>query len=523
MIRAEAIPAVAYYRMSTDRQDTSIPSQRAEVEKYAAKHGYKIIREYKDEGISGDATNRRHGFQQMIADAKNRGDFEAILCWDQDRFGRFNSIEAGYWIHPLTQCGVHLATIAQGRIEWDEFTGRLMFAIQQEGKNQYLVDLARNSARGMRDRVLQGKWHGKPPYGYIIGDDGHLALGDPNEVTTVRQIFRMRCADGLGYGTIAKRLNERGVKAPRGGLWNVPIVRNILTRESYTGDIVYGVDQRAKHYTIAGGEVCRVKRGAPKHEPMVIRDAHPAIIDRKTWAAAAAITTRSIKIKAHGKNGKEGAPLAGLLYCGRCGSPMYAVNYAGRGPAYLCSRNHMKGGCGHCKVKQEAALRMVAKVIRERVLGGSLEALQAAVARQLDKRAQDSTREQDARQLVEVERKIANATERLVSVDSSLVPVIEAKLLELQAQRQGLLERAKIKPAKRLDPRAVAAQVWQLDEVLAKGSPEKVRHALSSVVERITLDFEPGKLTGRGQSYDFVGGTMELYTKDYHSPVTTTS
>ena len=138
MIRAEAIPAVAYYRMSTDRQDTSIASQRNEVEQYAAKHGYTIVREYKDEGISGDATDKRRGFLRMIADANDRGDFEAILCWDQDRFGRFHSLEAGYWIHPLMKAGIHLATIAQGRIAWDEFTGRLMFAIQQEGKNQFL-------------------------------------------------------------------------------------------------------------------------------------------------------------------------------------------------------------------------------------------------------------------------------------------------------------------------------------------------------------------------------------------------
>src|SRR5947209_4391932 len=96
----EWIWVVAYYRMSDDKQEASIPAQRAEVQAYAAKHGYRIIREYVDKGISGDATEQRLEFQQMLRDATDKGDFQAVLCWDQDRFGRFDPLEAGYWIKP---------------------------------------------------------------------------------------------------------------------------------------------------------------------------------------------------------------------------------------------------------------------------------------------------------------------------------------------------------------------------------------------------------------------------------------
>ena len=92
--------AVAYYRMSTDRQDTSIVEQRDHLRRFAVRSGYHIIREYADEGISGDATSRRASFQEMLRDAR-MGTFAAILCWDIDRFGRFDALEAGYWIWPL--------------------------------------------------------------------------------------------------------------------------------------------------------------------------------------------------------------------------------------------------------------------------------------------------------------------------------------------------------------------------------------------------------------------------------------
>ena len=45
------IPAVAYYRMSSDKQEASIPEQREAVQAYAKAHGYRIVREYLDEGL----------------------------------------------------------------------------------------------------------------------------------------------------------------------------------------------------------------------------------------------------------------------------------------------------------------------------------------------------------------------------------------------------------------------------------------------------------------------------------------
>ena len=95
------IPAVGYLRRSTEKQEASIRDQKSAIEKYAFEKGYRIVRWYIDDGISGDATEKRVGFLNMIDDANRLRDFKAILCWDQDRFGRFDSIEAGEWISPL--------------------------------------------------------------------------------------------------------------------------------------------------------------------------------------------------------------------------------------------------------------------------------------------------------------------------------------------------------------------------------------------------------------------------------------
>src|SRR5262249_11968398 len=89
---AQPIPAAACFRMSTVRQEASIDRQRSQVEPYAQKHGYTIVREYVDEGIAGDEIGKRKDFQRMLRDAQ-AGHFKAILCDDKDRFGRFDSID----------------------------------------------------------------------------------------------------------------------------------------------------------------------------------------------------------------------------------------------------------------------------------------------------------------------------------------------------------------------------------------------------------------------------------------------
>lgn len=62
--------AVAYVRMSSDKQEASPQQQRQEIERLTQRRGYRIIRWYSDEAVSGDATEKRLQFQQMIKDAE---------------------------------------------------------------------------------------------------------------------------------------------------------------------------------------------------------------------------------------------------------------------------------------------------------------------------------------------------------------------------------------------------------------------------------------------------------------------
>ena len=78
--RPESVPAVAYLRRSTSRQEKSLTDQRTEIERYALQQGYRILRWYEDDGISGDATECR------VRIVKHRGDWPEELPQLKNQF-----------------------------------------------------------------------------------------------------------------------------------------------------------------------------------------------------------------------------------------------------------------------------------------------------------------------------------------------------------------------------------------------------------------------------------------------------
>lgn len=81
----------AYIRVSTQEQKLHGISLEAQVEKlteYAEKHGMKIVKFYKDEGVSGrKLIKNRPALQEMIQDAE-KGKFKRIIFIKLDRFFR---------------------------------------------------------------------------------------------------------------------------------------------------------------------------------------------------------------------------------------------------------------------------------------------------------------------------------------------------------------------------------------------------------------------------------------------------
>jgi len=502
------INAVGYIRMSSDKQEASPEQQRQEIISLAKRDDYKIIRWYIDEGVSGDATEKRFDFQRMIHDS-NRSDFQAVLCWDQDRFGRFDSIEAGHWIHPLRNNGVHLVTVAQGKIDWNDFGGRMLYGIQQEGKHAYLRDLSKNVCRGLRAKAQRGEWPaGNPPFGFVVGKDGKLALGDLLQVRAVQRVYREYLSGNSMMAVVDLMLAD---DEPSPGLgWTIDTVKGVLKNRHYTGDFFWGSRSTGK-YNVAA------------EEPIEIGDNHASIVSRQTFDAVQKRRLAQRGGKTPKRNGGEFV-LAGLLKCDECGSAMYGHNSTGRYPYLICS-GHLRRGISFCRrnsVREDVVLDHVIRAIEDAYLNPkTIKDLRTELYRQVDKTTTKIDCDKLKKHLTKVEKDLSTARRNMALADADLRTDYEHVLRELKSEQQRLTTAIKAASSPKMQLRVEqdqkvdrAIQLFsQLRQSLLKADTVRLREFLRTAIDKIVVRVAKSR-KGRRNSYRLLGGDIHMKVYD---------
>jgi DNA invertase Pin-like site-specific DNA recombinase len=499
----QPVRAAAYYRMSDDRQENSINRQRSQVIPYAKKHGYEITQEYTDEGIPGDQIARRREFQRMLRDAQ-AGRFEAILCDDKDRFGRFDAIDLGEVVAPLRRKGVWLETVAQGRIDWNTFAGRITDAILQEAKNLESDALSR---RVLSSQLLKGQkgltTGGRAAYGYRWESDREgfpRLVPDGHKAEVVKLIFRMYDQGHTLYA-IAEELRKRAVRSPRGNpSWTRTVIKRVLTNRRYVGDWTWGVHPQGKRHRFAGGGLRPTARGerSPRRNPeetwQVIAGHHEALIDRDQFERVQArlLENRTLTVP-HPEGG--GFVLNRLLVCQHCGSFLSGLTQDGK-RRYAC-RGYLAYGPSYCKRNQIAEKPLLDKILRELQRAfldpDYLARLrQEAAAQEAAERSEDNLGRLRKR-AEDLEAKLKKGNERLLTLPADRLPGVVEQMRSWERERaEALAELKRIardSPVDRIE-KAVAeaeAALWRLHELLEAEDFPLLRQLLHETIDRIEL------------------------------------
>jgi site-specific DNA recombinase len=541
--------------MSTDRQDVSIAEQRDHLQRYAMRNGICITKEYEDRGISGDATEKRKAFQRMLRDAIEVGDFKTILCWDIDRFGRFDAIEAGYWIWPLRERGIRLVTIAQGEVNWDSFSGRMLYAIEQEGKHSFLRDLSRNVARGQLANAVSGNFKGGiAPYGYdrmLVDEHGDarqrlrvdeqvsrprgwksklVPTDDPEILRIARWIFTEYVKPERSIRSIVDDLNREKTAPPHTPFktthWSAGILKTMLSNPCYCGDSVFGRRPVGKYHYCSDGEIVAVDRTDKKYKvaPVKIKNAVGAIIDRETWNRV------QEKLRANNKELAYRGPrqvylFTGLLQCGHCGHRMHGQMSHGT-IKYYCSTFYERGpsACPRHFIRESRLLSFVQKQMIAYVLRPDLLPKVRGLIRDRIRGAQGGDAAKAAHlkhSLQRLDEQLGIATDRILAVPPGAMRAIAVKIDALQRHRDKtarLLEQYNHEwmTAIQIDE-AVERSVETLrnfHEKITSPKREVVRQAIGSLVESITLRFATAPVPHRVKR-PFETGTMRVHTQPH--------
>lgn len=321
-----------YERLSRDDEmqgeSNSIKNQKEYLEDFARKNGFRNIRHFTDDGVSG-TTFEREGFQKMVAEVE-AGNVGTVIVKDMSRFGR-NYLKVGFYTEMLfPEKGVRFIAINNGVDS--ETQGENDFTPFLNIMNEwYAKDTSKKIRTMFKAKMQEGKRVSPSvPYGYLRDpDDKQHLIVDREAAEVVRRIYRMT-VEGHGKRDIARALTADRVLIPSAYAaehcpennhshgyanpyeWSCTAISYILEKQEYMGHTVLGK-------TVADNFKTKKRRKAKPEELMVFRNTHEAIIDEETWNNVQRLK-RTVRREV--KNGTYKNRLTGLLYCADCGAKL---------------------------------------------------------------------------------------------------------------------------------------------------------------------------------------------------------
>lgn len=352
-----------YVRLSREDEaageSASIANQKDFLTQYVRAKGWELAGIYQDDGFSGTDFDRP-GFKSMLEAIENKK-INTVVTRDLSRLGR-DYIGTGFYLEKyFPEHGIRYIAVNDGIDTFSTGAGDDMTPFRAVINDMYARDISKKVRSVFENKRQNGEFIGSfAPYGYKKHPlDRNRLVVDEEAGQVVRLIFDL-FIKGHGYSGISRILNGMGIPCPaiyksstcnyrnpklKAGMWTHETVRKILLNPTYAGDMAQG------KYKKVGYKVNK-QINVPADSWVVVRDKHPAIVDRHIYEEVQEI----IKQKP-GYCGSEAKAhlLGGMVYCGECGARMTFHNVKGRSYC-ICSsyRRFGKNSCSSHSVQEEA-------------------------------------------------------------------------------------------------------------------------------------------------------------------------
>lgn len=145
-----------YARVSTDDQSTLM--QLEELRRYVSARGYKLYREYTDNGVSG-ARESRPALDELMGDARRRR-FDVVLVYRFDRFARTLK-QLVLALEEFRSLNVDFVSLHES-IDTSTPTGRVLFAVIAAFSEFERETLKQRVLSGMESARKRGAKIGRP-------------------------------------------------------------------------------------------------------------------------------------------------------------------------------------------------------------------------------------------------------------------------------------------------------------------------------------------------------------------------
>ena len=303
----------------------------------------------------------------------------------------------------------------------------------------HLKDLSNKVKSVLHAKMRSGQYIAAyAPYGYRKSEeDRHRLVIDEEAAAVVRRMFELR-RGGMAYGKIAAVLNSEGILSPRwywaklygngsckyANLWMYATVKNILTNEVYTGNLIQ--NQTGSRSYKDSTMICKPESEWIRHE-----EAHEAIISPEVWNEVQAINRERTRLSADNAPPKPFL-FTGKLICTDCKAPLQGNRETQRRKngtskkyvSYFCSR-YTASGYGACSRHTIYEMTLTELVLSE--IRAHAEALELDEAAMLD-RLQAQRTAADAERQESVRQEIGKLRRRVYELEQMTAKLYEDKV-----------------------------------------------------------------------------------------------
>lgn len=437
-----------------------LEKHEAILDEWAEKHlGAKVPESNKfREVVSGETLKERPEIQKVLRLIESPK-YRALKIVEPQRLTRGDLEDVGRIMKLLKLTDTRVITPQRiynlrDEYDWDAFEREL------KRGNDYLEYTKKILNRGRLLSVSQGNYIASiPPYGYdktwvMDGKKKCPTLKENKEqADVVRMIFDMYVNQDMGRYNIAYRLDELGIRPPKGEKWSPAALKDMLENVHYIGKVKW--NWRKTVAVVEDGEIRKTSPKSKIGEYLIYEGKHEGIISEELFYAAREKQGKNHRAK---PKTKVRNPLASLLYC-KCGRAMSLRYYKHKDGSERSPARLLCDGQKYCKSGSILFDEMIDRV--ESILKECIE---------------------------DFEIRIKNDSGDSAKLHAKLIKNLEKKLADLKAKELAQWEaRADPDPENRM-PQHIFKQ---LNEKLLK-EKEEVQQALCNAYESMPepVDYE---------------------------------
>ena len=290
--------------------------------------------------VSGERISDRRELQKVLR-AIESNEVAGIICRDASRLSRGDLIDCGTLMSTLQFTSTLVATPMMVYNMEDKMERRF-FQDELLRGSSYLEYTKEVLSNGREIAVTKrGAYIGSvAPYGYKKVKIGKICTLEPHETEAdvVRMIYDLYVNQDVTFHSIARKLDSMGIMPRTGTTWRDTSIRQIVANHHYDGKVIWG--KRKTKIVIEDGKQIRTRRWSNEDDFEIVDGMHPALVDHETFVRANEKRLNNPRII---RDLQLSNPLAGVLFCSKCGHAMRRVPYTHAEHRYACHTH--RPGC----------------------------------------------------------------------------------------------------------------------------------------------------------------------------------